>query len=67
MTNKRKTNDKLFDDITRADGRIRKYTNNPNIPTDTKLGHLTELKTAMSANKVMMSAEITRKQLNAKK
>lgn len=67
MTNKRKTNDKLFDDITRADDRIRKYTNNPNIPTDTKLDHLTELKTAMSANKVMMSAEITRKQLNVGK
>lgn len=65
--NKRKTNDKLFDDITQADDHIRKYTNDPNIPTDTKLGHLTELKTAMSANKVMMSAEVTRKQLNGGK
>ena len=64
---KRKTNDKLFDDITQADNRIRKYTNYPNIPTDTKIGHLTELKTAMSANKVMMSAEVTRKQLNGGK
>lgn len=65
--NKRKTNNKLFDDITQADDRIRKYTNDPNIPTDTKLGHLTELKTAMSANRVMMSAEVTRKQINGGK